>query len=50
MSKIASVRGMNDLAPEEVRLWTVAEETIKNVFNSYYGCGMVLSFECGVEE
>ncbi len=35
MSKIASVRGMNDLAPEEVRLWTVAEETIKKVFNSY---------------
>ena len=32
MSKIASVRGMNDLAPEEVRLWTVAEETNKKVF------------------
>ena len=35
MSKITSVRGMNDLPPEEVRVWTIAEETIKNVFNSY---------------
>ena len=35
MSKIASVRGMNDLPPEEVRVWNIAEETIKKVFNSY---------------
>ena len=35
MSKITSVRGMNDLPPEEVRVWTIAEETIKKVFNSY---------------
>ena len=35
MSKITSVRGMNDLPPEEVRVWTIAEEIIKKVFNSY---------------
>ena len=35
MSKITSVRGMNDLPPEEVRVWTIAEEMIKKVFNSF---------------
>ena len=35
MSKIASVRGMNDLPPKEVRVWDSAEETIKKVFLSY---------------
>mgnify|MGYP001189205112 FL=1 len=35
MSKITTLRGMNDLPPEEVRVWNLAEETIKKVFNSY---------------
>ena len=35
MSKITSVRGMNDLPPKEVRVWDSAEETIKKVFLSY---------------
>jgi len=35
MSKITTLRGMNDLAPDEVRVWNSAEETIKKVFLSY---------------
>jgi len=35
MAKITTLRGMNDLPPEEVRVWNFAEETIKKVFNSY---------------
>tara|TARA_B110000014_G_scaffold259100_1_gene246297 strand:- start:632 stop:1909 length:1278 start_codon:yes stop_codon:yes gene_type:complete len=35
MSKITTLRGMNDLPPEEVRTWNFAEETIKMIFNSY---------------
>ena len=35
MSKIATLRGMNDLTPEEVRVWNIAEEIIKRVFTSY---------------
>ena len=35
MSKITTLRGMNDLPPEEVRVWNLAEETIQKVFNSY---------------
>jgi len=35
MSKITTLRGMNDLPPEEVRIWNFAEETIQKVFNSY---------------
>ncbi len=35
MSKIKTLRGMNDLPPEEVRVWNFAEETIRKVFNSY---------------
>lgn len=35
MSKITTLRGMNDLPPEEVRIWDFAEEIIKNVFLSY---------------
>ena len=35
MSKITTLRGMNDLPPEEVRVWNLAEEAIQKVFNSY---------------
>ena len=35
MSKITTLRGMNDLPPKEVRVWDSAEETIKKVFLSY---------------
>ena len=35
MSKITTLRGMNDLAPDVVRVWNSAEETIKKVFLSY---------------
>ena len=35
MSKITTLRGMNDLAPDEVRVWNSAEEIIKKVFLSY---------------
>ena len=35
MSKITTLRGMNDLPPEEVRVWSLAEEAIQKVFNSY---------------
>jgi len=35
MSKITTLRGMNDLPPEEVRVWNFAEDTIQKVFNSY---------------
>ena len=35
MSKIKTLRGMNDLPPKEVRVWDSAEETIKKVFLSY---------------
>ena len=35
MSKITTLRGMNDLPPEEVRVWNLAEEAIQQVFNSY---------------
>ena len=35
MSKITTLRGMNDLSPGEVRVWNSAEETIKKVFLSY---------------
>ena len=35
MSKIKTLRGMNDLPPEEVRVWNLAEEAIQKVFNSY---------------
>ena len=35
MSKITTLRGMNDLPPEEVRVWNLAEKTIQKVFNSY---------------
>ncbi len=35
MSKITTLRGMNDLPPEEVRVWNFAEEIIQKVFNSY---------------
>ena len=35
MSKITTLRGMNDLPPEEVKAWDFAEETIKKVFVSY---------------
>ena len=35
MSKITTIRGMNDLPPEEVRVWNFAEEIIQKVFNSY---------------
>ena len=35
MSKITTLRGMNDLPPEEVRVWNLAEESIQQVFNSY---------------
>ena len=35
MSKITTLRGMNDLPPEEVRVWDSAEEAIKKVFLSY---------------
>ena len=35
MSKITTLRGMNDLPPEEVRVWNLAEGAIQKVFNSY---------------
>ena len=35
MSKITTLRGMNDLPPEEVRVWNLAEEAIQKVFDSY---------------
>ena len=35
MAKIKSVRGMNDILPEEVLSWSYAEEIISSTFSSY---------------
>ena len=35
MSKIRTVRGMNDLPPKQVKIWIYAESIIRKVFNSY---------------
>ena len=35
MAKIKSVRGMNDIPPEQVLAWSYAEEIISRTFSSY---------------
>tara|TARA_B100001013_G_scaffold148376_1_gene87992 strand:- start:719 stop:1999 length:1281 start_codon:yes stop_codon:yes gene_type:complete len=35
MSKIRSIRGMNDVIPSDVRIWQSLENSIKSVFSSY---------------
>jgi|TARA_B110000438_G_scaffold289245_1_gene323615 histidyl-tRNA synthetase len=35
MSKIGTVRGMNDLPPKQVKIWIYAESIIRKVFDSY---------------
>ena len=35
MTKIRSVRGMNDIPPKEVLSWVYAEEIIRSTFSSY---------------
>ena len=35
MSKIQTLRGMNDIHPKQVKEWTFVEEVIKSVVESY---------------
>ena len=35
MSKIKTVRGMNDITPQEIRSWQIIESSIRKVFSSY---------------
>ena len=35
MSKLQTIRGMNDISPNEVREWTYVENILKTVIESY---------------
>ena len=35
MSKIKSIRGMNDVIPQNIGFWQITENSIRSVFSSY---------------